>query len=73
MDFDLPGALEALGALLQGRLETGDASRELHGRDESWHPPHAPDAVCFPETTEEVSRIAKVCGYASLRMYSSDG
>ena len=68
MDFDLPGALEALGALLQGRLETGDASRELHGRDESWHPPHAPDAVCFPENTEEISRIAMICSAHGIPM-----
>lgn len=31
--------------------------RELHGRDESHHPPRLPDIVVFPKSTEDVTRI----------------
>jgi len=31
--------------------------REQHSQGESYHPPAAPDIVCFPLTTEEVSAI----------------
>ncbi|HEY5928981.1 MAG TPA: FAD-linked oxidase C-terminal domain-containing protein, partial [Burkholderiales bacterium] len=35
--------------------------RDHHAKDESWHHPHRPDAVVFPNTTEEVSEIVRVC------------
>ncbi|MFG6138252.1 FAD-binding oxidoreductase [Halomonas sp. B23F22_10] len=63
-----PGA-EALAALvaeleplLGERLTTAAGIREQHGHDESWHHPAAPDAVCFPHTTEEVSAVVRACG-----------
>ena len=43
------------------RLSTADAIREQHGRDESYHAVHAPDAVVFPNSTEEVAEIVRVC------------
>jgi len=36
------------------------AVREQHSRGESYHPPAAPDIVCFPRTTEEVASIVRI-------------
>ena len=54
-------AVAQLRTLLGERLSTADSVRDLHGRDESWHPDAIPDAVAFPESTEEVSEIVKIC------------
>ncbi|MEA2460615.1 MAG: hypothetical protein QOH90_792 [Actinomycetota bacterium] len=52
---------EELARILGDRLVTSAAVREQHGRDESPLSPVSPDAVAFPESTEEVARIMKVC------------
>ncbi len=54
-------ALQQLRALLGERVSTAAAVLEQHGRDESWHPPQPPDAVCFPSSTEEVARAVGIC------------
>jgi D-lactate dehydrogenase (cytochrome) len=54
-------AIAALKALLGDRLSTARAVRDHHGKDESWHVPHAPDAVAFPLATEEVAEIVRIC------------
>jgi D-lactate dehydrogenase (cytochrome) len=54
-------AIVRLKALLGDRLSTNIALRENHGRDLTWHPPHAPDAVAFPHSTEEVAAVVQVC------------
>jgi D-lactate dehydrogenase (cytochrome) len=54
-------AIEQIKTLLGDRCSTGDAVRDQHGKDESWHPSIAPDAVCFARSTEEVSEIVKIC------------
>jgi D-lactate dehydrogenase (cytochrome) len=43
------------------RLSTNPNIRAAHGRDESYHQPAAPDAVVYPETTEEVAGIVRLC------------
>ncbi len=53
--------IEQLRALLGERLSTSTAVREQHGHDESYHPTHAPDAVAFAHSTEEVAEIVKIC------------
>ncbi len=53
--------IEELRALLGDRLTTSEAICERHGEDESYHAPHAPDAVVFARSTEEVSEIVKLC------------
>lgn len=50
-----------LSTLLGERLSTSAAVREQHGHDESYHETHAPDAVAFATSTEEVAEIVKVC------------
>ena len=47
--------------LIGERLSTAQAVREQHSRGEDQTPPTLPDAVAFPETTEEVSRILALC------------
>ena len=55
---------DALGALRQivgDRLTTSQSVCLQHGKDESFHAPVPPDAVVFAHSTDEVSRIVKVC------------
>ncbi|MDA0951418.1 MAG: FAD-binding protein [Proteobacteria bacterium] len=56
-----PAALEELAALMGERFSVSDAVREQHSHDESWHEPEAPQAVVFPESTQEVAEIVKIC------------
>jgi D-lactate dehydrogenase (cytochrome) len=53
--------LASLRQLLGDRLSTSPAVLEQHGKDESYHAPHAPDAVAFAESTEEVAAIVGLC------------
>ncbi len=43
------------------RVSTAASVREQHGRDESYHPPHAPDAVVFAQSTAEVAEVVGLC------------
>jgi D-lactate dehydrogenase (cytochrome) len=54
-------ALDGLRALLGARVSTGESVRTQHGRDESAFPPMPPDAVAFPQSTDEVAAIARLC------------
>lgn len=53
-------AFAELQIVLGDRVSAADAVREHHSHGESTHAPGMPDLVCFPQTTEEVSRIAQV-------------
>lgn len=57
----LRALLADLEPILGNRITTAAGIREQHGHDESWHHPAAPDAVCFPHATEEVSAIVRAC------------
>ena len=46
--------------MLGSRCSDNDTVREHHSHGESYHPPAAPDVVCFPSTTEEVAAIAAI-------------
>jgi len=59
-------ALAALRQLLGDRFSTAQAVRDQHGRDESWALPSPPDAVVFPDSTEEVAEIVKICAAHGL-------
>jgi D-lactate dehydrogenase (cytochrome) len=54
-------AIELLRRQFGERLSTSTGVRDHHGKDESWHPPHRPDAVVFPDSTEEVADIVRIC------------
>ena len=50
--------LSKLEKIFGERLATSEAIRLQHSHDESWHVPESiPDAVIFPESTDEVSTI----------------
>jgi D-lactate dehydrogenase (cytochrome) len=54
----------ALGILKQrfgARMQTGQSIREQHAHTTTYIPNQAPDAVIFPESTEEVAEIVRVC------------
>jgi len=50
-----------LSQLLGKRFSTNTTVREVHGKDESYHKPQLPDAVVTAGSTEEVSKIVKLC------------
>ncbi len=60
-----PAAVEAvtqaLAARFGNRLVTSLAVRQQHGHTLTWIPNMPPDAVVFPQSTEEVSEIVKLC------------
>jgi D-lactate dehydrogenase (cytochrome) len=56
-----PSLLASLRRLLGDRLSTSPAVCAQHGKDESYHAPHAPDAVAFAHSTEEVSTVVRLC------------
>jgi D-lactate dehydrogenase (cytochrome) len=59
---ELDAALLAdLQQLLGERVTTSRGVREHHGKDESYYPYAAPDAVVFPRSTEEVRDIVAIC------------
>jgi D-lactate dehydrogenase (cytochrome) len=43
------------------RLQTGQAIREQHGHTTTWIENQSPDAVVFPQSTDEVAEIVKAC------------
>lgn len=57
----ITGILPELEALLGDRLDRSADVRRHHGTDEGWNAPAAPDAVAFPHSTAEVSRLVEIC------------
>src|SRR5215471_768737 len=55
-------ALAEIAALIGGRLSTAPAVRQQHGKDLTWNPGLAPDAVAFVESISEIQEIVKICG-----------
>ncbi len=54
-------ALDALASLLGERLSRSKPDLAEHGRSESHFPTTPPDAVAYPESTEEVQALVKIC------------
>lgn len=54
-------AIAELSAVLGERVSLSKSDLDLHGRSESHFPLTPPDAVAYPETTAEVSKIVEVC------------
>lgn len=55
------GAIDALRSRFGERLSTSGGVRDHHAKDESWHSPHRPDAVVFPQSTGEVAEVVRIC------------
>ncbi len=51
----------ALAELLGPRFSQAPSERDLHGRDESAYEAPPPDAVAWPASTAEVSRVLALC------------
>ncbi len=57
-----------LAVVAPGRVSTAAAVREHHSHGESYHPPHPPDIVVFPETSDEVVTIVRACAAHGVPM-----
>src|ERR1700749_3070814 len=53
--------IAALAARYGNRLSTSASIREQHGHTTTWIANQPPDAVVFPQATEEVQDIVKLC------------
>jgi D-lactate dehydrogenase (cytochrome) len=53
--------IAALAAMMGNRLVTSRAVREQHASTLTWVGNQPPDAVVFPQTTEEVQEIVRLC------------
>ena len=54
-------AIAALTATFGNRVVTSQAVREQHGNTLTWIANQPPDAVVFPQNTEEVQQIVRIC------------
>ncbi len=54
-------AVTALKARFGDQVSTGPSILDQHSRDPAHTVPHRPDAVAFPESTEEVAEIVRIC------------
>ena len=53
--MSIAGDLSAL--LGAGLVSDGESVLDQHAADLTYHPPHRPDAVVFPESTDDVARV----------------
>ncbi len=53
--------IAALAASFGNRLVTSQAVREQHGNTLTWIGNQPPDAVVFPQTTEDVQQVVRLC------------
>ena len=58
---NLEKALYELSELFGNRLSTNETVRDHHSHDESWHEKRHPDAVCFVNSMDDVSRTMEIC------------
>ncbi len=59
--MSIQDAIAELSDLLGARLTRSKSDLDLHGRSETHFPLTPPDAVAYPESTEEVAQLVKVC------------
>ena len=59
--MSITAALDALSTVLKDRLSRSKSDLDTHGRSETHFPLTPPDAVAYPETTEEVAQIVAIC------------
>ena len=57
----IKAVIAALAAQLGNRLVTSQAVREQHANTTTWIENQAPDAVVFPQATEDVQEIVRIC------------
>ena len=54
-------AVAALTAAFGNRVVTSQAVRQQHGNTVTWIPNQPPDAVVYPQSTEDVQQIVRIC------------
>ncbi len=59
--MDREAAFSALSALLGERFSRARHARDAHGQSETHFPPAPPEAVAWPQDTQEVSEIMRIC------------
>ena len=59
-------AIAALTAAFGNRVVTSLAVRQQHGNTVTWIPNQPPDAVVYPQSTEDVQQIVRICAEHSL-------
>ena len=57
----IESAIAELKTRFGDRATTSASDRDIHGRNEAYFDLCPPDAVVYPETTAEVSEIARIC------------
>ncbi len=57
----LETVIPELTSFLGQRITRSKSELDLHGQSETHFPLMPPDAVAYPETTEEVARIVRIC------------
>jgi D-lactate dehydrogenase (cytochrome) len=62
----IDGVIAALAARFGNRLVTSSAVREQHANTVTWIGNQPPDAVVFPQRTEDVQEIVRLCAAARV-------
>ena len=57
----IPEALAELSTFLGDRLSRSKSDLANHGRSEAHFPETPPDAVAYPDSTEEVAEVVRIC------------
>src|SRR5262245_66205426 len=60
-DVSIEPLVAELASLLSDRVSVGAAVRDHHSHGESYHRSHPPDVVVFPQSTEDVVGVVKIC------------
>lgn len=60
-DMTIAAAIEELKSVLGERITTSKSDRDIHGRSEVYFDALPPDAVAYPQSTQEVSTLVKIC------------
>jgi D-lactate dehydrogenase (cytochrome) len=59
--MSIEDAITAISAMLGERVSRSKSDLALHGRSISHFPVSLPDAIAYPETTEEVAALMRIC------------
>jgi D-lactate dehydrogenase (cytochrome) len=57
----IAAAVRELTAAFGNRLVTSQAVRQQHGHTTTWHHNEPPDAVVYPQSTQDVQQIVRIC------------
>ena len=57
---------QALNELLAERCSIAPSVLDHHSKDESWHEGNQPVLVCYPKSSEEITKIIRLCQQAQV-------